>query len=355
MSKFEVSGSFAGAAALGTGHIHDTFEIAHETGEGRVRHVLQRLNLGVFPEPEVLMSNWSRVCAHLRESLERDGTDPFRRCLEVVPTRDGRTHWMSESGEVWRCLHFVEDTRSVDVLESATQASRVARAFGEFVCRMTGLGPPPLHEVIPHFHDLQDRYAQLEAAVREDAVDRATSISREIDDAARAREAIETMLPSAELRALPSRIVHNDCKINNVLLDNSSGEALCVIDLDTVMPGRLMTDFGELVRSSCSRAPEDAVDLDAIQIDREWLRAVATGYLEGVAPILEETERAVLPLAGSRMAFENAIRFLTDYLNGDHYFKVHRDGHNRERFHAQMRLMARLDEQRRTLAGWIAA
>lgn len=348
-AQFEIPGRFVDAAPLGAGHIHDTYAVRHADADGLRTDVVQRINVRVFPDPDALMANSARIHTHLRAQLEREGVDPARRCLRIVPTRSGRTYWVDDEGAVWRCTRHIAGTRSVDNAESPEQARRVAEAFGAFGRRMSDLGDPPLAQTIPRFHDLAHRWSQLEAALRDDPLGRRAALEAELERAERGREALRARLPAGGLGALPVRVAHNDCKINNVLLDERSGEALCVIDLDTTMPGSLLADFGELVRTATCRAPEDEVRLETIEVDVALLEAVARGYRTGVGGILGPEERDLLPLAGPLMAFENGIRFLADHLRGDTYFKVHRPGQNLDRFRAQLRVMERLDARRADL------
>jgi len=355
-AQFDIPGKFAGAEPIRGGHIHDTFVTRHETMGRRSgtrtieRQLFQRVNTDVFRDPDVLMDNIGRVCRHLRHVLERSGvSDPDRRCLRIVPTRSGLPLWRDEQGQPWRCFRFQEEMRSVDEVEQPQQAYQAARAFGEFVRRLDGLPDPPLAETIPHFHDLEHRYQNLRAAVRADPHGRAVRVGPEIELAVSRYEAVAARLARCGASELPTRIVHNDCKINNVLLDARSGEGLCVIDLDTVMAGTILSDFGELVRTTASRSPEDEIRTETMVVDPELLRAVALGFCEGAGSLLTPLELDVMPLAGSLMALENGIRFLTDHLLGDTYFKIRRPGHNLDRFRAQLQLVELLDRQRALL------
>jgi Ser/Thr protein kinase RdoA (MazF antagonist) len=284
------------------------------------------------------MDNLSRICSSQRRELERErANDPERRHLRLVATTEGHTHWVDPEAGHWRCFHFQEGTRSLDQVETEHQAHETARAFGCFAARLTRFEGPRLAITIPDFHNLEHRYAALEIAIRRDSHGRAKFVGVEIDRAASGYEALQGALREVGAERLPIRIVHNDCKISNILLDAKTGEGLCAVDLDTVMDGTVLADFGELVRTSSCRAAEDEAGLGEMAIELDFVRGVARGYLAGMGAILTPQELNALPLAGSLMAFENAIRFLTDHLSGDVYFRIHREAQNLDRTRAQLR------------------
>jgi hypothetical protein len=345
-AAFEIPGRFAGASLLKVGHIHDTFAASYQEGERRQRYVHQRLNGRVFPDLEALMENLVRITRHQWEGLMRAGAlDAERRCLRLVGARAGRAFHVDEEGGTWRTFHFLEGVRTRDTIAEPEQAYQVARAFGSFAASLRDLPGPPLAVTIPRFHDLAARFAAFDEAVAADSQRRAASVSGDIDRAAARFQGLTRLLAERGFADLPRRIAHNDCKIDNAMLDLETGEGLCVIDLDTVMEGTLLCDFGELVRTGTSRSPEDEVDLASIRFELDLFRAATRGYLEGAASLLAEEEIAVLPLAGPVMALENAIRFLTDHLRGDLYFRIHREGQNLDRFRAQLRLVEQMSER----------
>jgi hypothetical protein len=346
-AAFQIPGRFASASPIKFGHIHDTFVASYREGETGRRYVHQRLNDRVFRDLGALMDNLVRVTRHQWELLRSEGADDAeRRCLRLVSARDGRPFHVSADGGTWRTFRFLEGARSRDTIEEPGQAYQVARAFGRFAAALRDLPPPSLAITIPGFHDLGARFASFEEALAADSDGRAASVAAEVDGAAAGFQDLGRLLAERGFSELPRRIAHNDCKVNNVMLDDVSGEGLCVIDLDTVMEGTLLCDFGELVRTGTSRSPEDEVDLDAIRLELDLFRAATHGYLAGAATLLSEVEIGILPLAGPVMALENAIRFLTDHLCGDVYFRVHRKGHNLDRFRAQLRLVELMGEHR---------
>jgi hypothetical protein len=349
---FGLPGRFGAAVRHGSGHIHETFVARYDGADGSRRYVHQRLNTRIFRDPERLMSNIERVTCHLRGRLaERGVADPERRVLRLLPAHDGRLFHVDPEGHYWRTTPYLEGTCSVDAVESPAQAREAARAFGEFAALLDDLGPPPLADTIPHFHDLERRFAALEAVLRNDPCGRAAQVAAHAEALRGQHAALTGHL--AEVGALPRRVVHNDCKINNLLLDATSGEGLCVVDLDTVMQGNLLCDFGELVRTGTCRAPEDERDLGRIDFDLELFGSLVHGYLAGIGEAVDAAERRALPLAGPLLTLENAVRFLTDHVQGDTYFRIQRSGHNLDRARAQRTLAAhmleRLDAARRAV------
>jgi Ser/Thr protein kinase RdoA (MazF antagonist) len=345
--QFEIPGHFAEAIPYGSGHIHDTYLLRFEDSAQSARYILQRINTHVFRDPAALMNNVARISSHLRRSLERERVrDPERRHLRLVETTEGRTHWVDPEAGHWRCFHFQEGTRSLDQVETEHQARETAHAFGSFAARLADFEGPPLSITIPDFHNLGLRYAALEAAIRSDSHGRAESLAVEIDRAADWHERLKGSLRAEGAANLPIRIVHNDCKVNNVLLDAKTGEGLCAIDLDTVMDGTVLADFGELVRTSSSRSAEDEAGVAEMALELDLVRGIARGYLADMGAILTPQECNALPLAGSLMAFENAVRFLTDHLSGDVYFRIQREAQNLDRARAQLRRVELLEAKR---------
>lgn len=347
---FVIEGSFVSAAPYGSGHINDTFAATYRNGATERRFVHQRINHAVFKDPPALMANVAAATQHVRNKLSAEGfADLHRRVLELVPARDGRDFFHDEGGNFWRTYVFIEGARSHDMAESPQVAYQAARAFGAFNAALDDYAGPELTPTIPHFHDTPRRYAALEAAVTLDRAGRAAAIEPEIAFARHQGALADGILRLAREGRSRQRITHNDTKVNNVLIDDASGEALCVIDLDTVMPGLALFDFGDMVRTTAATAPEDEIDLDHVDVDPELFRALVEGYLESAGAILSEAERSSLVLSAQVMTYQQGLRFLTDHLDGDHYFKVHREGHNLDRARAQFALLRRLEEKKRDL------
>ena len=348
---FAVDGECVAAERLGRGHIHDTWIGSWQTPAGLRRVVHQRVNTHVFRDPALLMRNWLCVTEHVRAALLRAGaSDVERRCLRAIPARSGAP-WHEDAGEVWRAFPFIEGARSFDAPDGPARAHEAARAFGAFAAQLEGLDPARIGESIPRFHDFAWRVANLEAAAASDAQGRARGAGDDLARARRLAAEVGRALSRAGAAELPRRVVHNDCKLNNVLFDIASGEGLCVIDLDTVMPGSVLADFGDLVRTAACPAAEDETDLSRVHVDASLYAALVEGYRAGAGSLLTPVELALLPLAGPLLALETGIRFLTDHLAGDVYFRIHRPGHNLDRARAQLRLaeelLAGLGEARR--------
>jgi len=345
-SRFAIQGRFEDAQPHGHGHIHDTYLVTCRDGERPIRTILQRINHDVFTDPPRLMDNLLRVTGHLRRRLQAEGvSDLPRRVLTVVQTRDGAWCHRDPDGHHWRALEFIPDTVTVETPQSVDPIYQAARAFGRFDALLSDLPGPPLQETIPGFHNGVGRYRALEAAVGKDACNRAALASREIAFVQGHADILEAPSRLAGQGRIPIRVTHNDTKINNVLLDRATGEGLCVIDLDTVMPGLALYDVGDLIRTACSTASEDEPDLAKVELRPDRFEAVVLGFLTGAGTSLHPSEIERLVLGGQFMTLIIGARFLTDFLQGDTYFKVHRPNHNLDRCRVQFRLAQTLIEQ----------
>jgi phosphotransferase family enzyme len=348
--QFEVPGEFASATRHGNGHIHDTYCVRVDRGGTVVRFLLQRVNTHIFTRTRELMENIERVTAHLAGCV-RGEPDRERRALALIPTHKAENWHVDAEGAWWRMYRFIECARSVEQVESAEQCYEVGRAFGRFQEQLTAMPPPRLHETIPYFHHTPRRFAALEDAIAADAAGRARLAGPEIEFAL-ARKGIAAKLLDA---GLPERVTHNDTKINNVMLDERTGKAACVIDLDTVMPGLALYDFGDMIRTATCPAAEDERELEKVYMRFDYFEALVRGYLNAAGRILTIEEKELLPFSGQLITFEIAIRFLADYLAGDTYFKVHREGHNLDRARAQFRLLESLEQQERQMNKMVQA
>jgi hypothetical protein len=342
--QFQISGKFASGAPYGSGHINDTYCVVFERPSGPVRYVLQRINHRIFTNPIALMENIERVTSHIAARVAGEH-DFERRALSLIPTRSGNAWHVDANGNYWRAYNFIDRARTYDVVESADQAFQAAKAFGNFQKLLVDLPAPPLHDTIPNFHHTPKRYARLEQAISEDIAGRANQVKPEIQFA-RMRQSITNILLDANL---PKRATHNDTKLNNVMLDDVTGEGVCVIDLDTVMPGLAPYDFGDMVRTTTSKGQEDERDLSKVGLQFPMFEALARGYLDSAGEFLTKAEKSLLVFAGKLITFEIGIRFLTDYLSGDTYFKVHRDGHNLDRCRTQFKLVDSIEQQEEIL------
>ena len=337
LGQFRMVATLRTIVRFGHGHINDTYCAVVEEG---TRYILQRINHEVFKNPAAVMSNVQRVTAHLQQKLGRD-RDPSRSVLTLVPAVNGGVLVHDQHGCTWRVYLFVENTHTCQAVESTEQAYEVARAFGQFQGALADLGSPRLHETIVDFHNTPKRFQALEEAAAADLCDRAKLAANEIAFAFR-RKPMAATLTEAHL---PERIVHNDAKLNNVLLDDSTGEAMCVVDLDTVMPGLAAHDFGDLVRTSTSPAAEDELDLAKVTLQLPMFEALVRGYLSSAGGFLTQSEIECLPLAGKLITFEQGLRFLTDFLVGDTYFRASRPFHNLQRCRTQFKLVESIEQQ----------
>jgi hypothetical protein len=334
-SLFDMRADFLEAQPFGSGHINDTYCASYDQAGIRVRYIHQRINHHVFKNPIEVMENVARVTRHaLARLLEGGHPEAHRRTLTCVPARDGSSFAMDPEGNLWRTYPFIEGAKGYDEVQSNKQAYQAARAFGAFQKLTADLGGGRLHETIPDFHDTPKRLEALENAIANDIDGRAASVAAEIAFA-RARAAdcsrITDLIASGEI---PERVTHNDTKLNNVLLDEVTSEGICVIDLDTTMPGCALYDFGDMVRAITPTTREDETDLEQIDIRLDRFESLVKGYLS-TATFLNEAELANLAFSGKLITLELGMRFLTDHLNGDTYFKIKRPGHNLDRCRSQ--------------------
>jgi aminoglycoside phosphotransferase (APT) family kinase protein len=344
--QFQTPGRFVSAEPYGNGHINDTYAATYEQAGSLCRYIHQRINHDVFKDPIAVMANIQRITEHVRRKLtEQSVSDLDRQTLTLVPTWDDLMYYRDPGGNVWRTYWFIGNARTYDVVESPAQAYQGGKAFGHFQQLLEDLPGPRLIETIPDFHHTPKRFAALKQAIEADVVNRAKSAQVEIDFALQHEAMVDVLLDLQARGQIPERVTHNDTKINNVMLDNETGQGLCVVDLDTVMPGLALYDFGDMVRTATCLAAEDERDLSKVIMEMPLFEALARGYLEAAGAFLNETEKRYLAFSGKLITFEIGIRFLTDYLAGDTYFKIHRQGHNLDRCRTQLKLVQSIIEQ----------
>ncbi len=338
--RFQICGEFLSAEAYGSGHINDTYCVAFDQAGTKTRYIFQRINHNIFKRPDLLMENIQRVTAHLAVKVAGQ-PDVSRRLLTLIPTREGICYHQDAQGNYWRAYLFIEKARSYDAVENPRQAFEAAKAYGHFQKLLADLPAPRLHDTIPDFHHTPKRFAALTKAIEGDLFNRAAEAKKEIDFALK-----HAAITDALIRAgLPERVTHNDTKFNNVMLDDETGEGICVVDLDTLMPGLALYDFGDMVRTTTSPTKEDERDLTRIEMQFPMFEALARGYLTEAGGFLTPGEKKMLALSGKLITFEIGIRFLTDFLGGDTYFKVHRNGHNLDRCRTQFKLVESIEQQ----------
>ncbi len=338
-AAFAIDDQFVVAQPYGTGHINDTYKLDC----ARSSYILQRINTSIFRNPEALMENFRNVTAHITRKIAAEGSS--RQTLHLVAERgSGRPFTVDAAGNYWRCYHFVGNARTYDILETADQAYQAAAAFGQFQCDLADLDFR-LNETIPHFHDTPSRLATLKQSLAADVCGRAKEVQKELDFVL-AREAdCSKLIELLNAGELTERTTHNDTKLNNVLISEIDQKAVCVIDLDTVMPGLPHYDFGDMVRTGTSPAAEDERNLDLVGMRFEMFEALLRGYLSSAGKFLNPLEKELLPFSGKLITLEIGIRFLTDYLDGDVYFKTKREGHNLDRCRTQLKLVSSIESQ----------
>lgn len=346
ISQFEFPGEVVECVAYGSGHINDTYRLTVKTPGGQEKHfILQRMNKSIFTKPVELMENVQGVTAWLRKKIRKNGGDVERETLNVVSDKDGNPYYVDSEGEYWRVYLFIEDATSYDMVKDDNDFYQSAVAFGHFQRLLADYPAETLHETIVNFHNTVDRFAKFKAAVEADSEGRATSVQEEIKFVLDREELAHTLCDLQDTGKMPLRVTHNDTKLNNIMIDDETGRAICVIDLDTVMPGLSVNDFGDSIRFGASTGAEDEQDLSKISCDLHLYEVYTKGFIEGCAGALTDIELDMLPMGAILMTFECGMRFLTDYLEGDHYFKIHREGHNLDRCRTQFKLVADMEEK----------
>ena len=345
-ARFSIGGDPIRIARLPGGHINDSFRVSASAGE----FLLQRLNPHVFPQPGPVMENVARVTRHL---AERSRGGPWR-TAELVMTREGSDWWTDAVGGCWRMFPYLVGMTTRERVDTPATAREAARAFGAFIRLLADCPARSLHETIPGFHDTARRLTALEEAARRDACGRAAGARAEVRAVLEERAIADVLPPLAARGEIPVRPVHNDAKIANVLFDARTGAATCVIDLDTVMPGLALHDFGDMVRSMASPNDEDETDTRRIEARPEFIEALAEGFLAEAGSVLTASERRRLVFAGRLITLEQAARFLSDHLEGDRYYRTARAGHNLDRARSQIALYRSLTNQEPALASLVA-
>ena len=344
--QFAIYGEFISASSFGGGHINDTFRSKWNQAGTIVRYTHQRINRQVFAHPDEVMENIVRVTGHIAEKNRAAGESGWsRRSLTVVPSRDGKPWARDEEGGWWRTYLFVENCRSLEKTSTVAEARFLGAGIGRFQRQLADLPAPRLNDTIPHFHDMEKRYLRFYDALEKDSHNRASGAAAEIDFM-RANEERGGILVRAQREGkIPERICHNDTKINNILIDDETSNALCVIDLDTVMPGTSLFDAGDLIRTVTTTAAEDERDLSKVAFNLSFLESLLEGYFSEALEFLGREEIALIAESGRNITQIMALRFLTDYLEGDHYYHTSRQGHNLDRCRTQIALIRSMDSK----------
>lgn len=344
LTGFDFGGQIVGAVRYGKGHINDTFCVYTQDEAGDcVRFILQRINTNTFTDPDGLMENIVGVTDYLRGIIEKNGGDIARETITVQRTKEGKYYYRDSQGGCWRVYPFVEGTVCLQAVEDPEQFYQSAVAFGNFQRLLAGYDASTLHETIAKFHDTRNRFVNFKKALEADVCGRAKDVQPEIDFVLAREKDCAVLMDQLEAGKLPLRVTHNDTKLNNILMDKKTGTGICVIDLDTVMPGLALNDFGDSIRFGANHCAEDEKDLSKVNFDLDLFEIYTKGFLEAAGDALTTAEKENLPWGAKLMTLECGIRFLTDYLEGDHYFRVHRKGQNLDRCRTQFKLVSDME------------
>ena len=350
---FDLPGSLTQVEPFGNGHINDTFCVTCQTEQGPVRAVLQRINQNVFKTPVQVMENFQRVTEHIRTKLEADNSPMAGRQLATIKTGTHQTYHMDAQTDVWRMVNCIEHAVTLEIIETPSLAFETARMFGWFQRMLTDLPGPALHETIPDFHNTPKRFEAFQAVLEQDPCNRVQGAQPEIDFVLKHAAVCDVLLDHVAQGAMPVRVTHNDTKINNVMLDQDTHQGVCVIDLDTVMPGLSLYDFGDMVRTATSPTEEDEQDLSLVTMRMPIFDQLVRGFAQETHTFLTPVEKKHLAFSGKLITLEQMIRFLGDHLAGDTYYKIHRENHNLDRCRTQMALVQSImaqEESMNTLA-----
>lgn len=344
VSEFALEGEVTEAIPFGSGHINDTIRVTCVLeGGGEKRYILQRMNHEIFKNPVELMENVMNVTSFLRKKIIAAGGNPDRETLNVVPTREGENFLKDRNGDYWRAYLFIEDATSYDAVEKPEDFYNSALAFGNFQRLLADYPAATLHETILNFHNTVSRFADFKKAVEEDVRGRAKDVQKEIQFVLDREADCHIICDALANGEIPLRVTHNDTKLNNIMIDNATSKGICVIDLDTVMPGSALYDYGDSIRFGASTGAEDEQNLELISCDLGLFEIYTKGYVEGCAGSLTEKEIRLMPMGAKLMTLECGMRFLGDHLNGDTYFKIHRENHNLDRARTQFKLVADME------------
>ena len=352
--QFAVQGDFIAGEEIQSGHINSTYRASYQQASGGIDHyILQAINSHVFKDPFAVMRNVETVTRHINSRVLRLKKDIGGQTLNLFPARAGGTWIEDENGTIWRCYNFIEGCVTYDIVENPRQAYQAAHAFGAFQDLVSDLDARLIVETIPDFHDTRKRFFRLLDTAAADICGRLDSVRAEFDFILKREYLTDVLLDLAAAGKIPTRVTHNDTKINNVMIDAETDEAVCVIDLDTVMPGIALYDFGDLVRSATNPAAEDERDLSKVCMHMPLFKALVEGYLDTAGNFLNQTEIDHLVHSGKLLSLELGIRFLTDHLEGDIYFKTHRENHNLDRARTQLKLVESIEEQEAEMQAFV--
>ena len=342
---FNLPGELKECIPYGNGHINDTYRLTCETPEGIRRYILQRMSRRIFKNPQELMENVSGVTSWLRKKIIENGGDPERETLNVIPAKDGKPYYVDSKGEYWRSYVYITDASSYDQVEKPEDFYESAVAFGHFQRMLADYPAETLNETIKGFHDTRARFQVFKDTVAKDVCGRAAEVQDEINFVLAHEDVANVFGELQDKGKLPLRVTHNDTKLNNIMIDDVTHKGICVIDLDTVMPGLSLNDFGDSIRFGASTAAEDEQDISKVSCDLHLFEVYVKGFLEGCGGALTDLEVEMLPMGAILMTFECGMRFLADHLEGDHYFRIHRENHNLDRARTQFKLVWDMEQK----------
>lgn len=346
LKSMKFDGDVINVKSFGSGIINDTFLVICKNNKGNEnKYILQKINSSIFKNVEKLMENYCGVCDYLKKIVSENGGDVERETITVVPTNSGKSYLKDSLDNYWRAIKFISDTVTYDVAESAEDFYKVGKAFGEFQNKLAGYNAENLYESIPNFHNTKERFKTFLLAIENNKARRLESVRSEVDFILEREKDTSILLDLYENGELPLRVTHNDTKISNILMDANTKNGICIIDLDTIMPGLSLYDFGDAIRSGATHALEDEKDLDKVYVDLEFFEAFTKGFLEGTNSSLTEKEIEMLPMGAKVITLEQAIRFLTDYLDGDVYYKTSYSNQNLDRTRTQLKLVKDIEEK----------
>ncbi len=339
--NFQIEGQVEKVAPLGEGFINDTFII--KTQGDSPNYILQRKNKNIFSPIPAMMDNIQKVCLHIKKKVEKAGGNPLREAMTIIPAKDGKLYFLDEEDEYWAACLFIEDTIAYDAAETPQLAYSGGKGIGKFQSLVADL-KEPLTNILPGFHDIRFRFKQWDEVLTKDPVGRKAEVAEEISWIEDRRDEMLKFWEMVEEGIIPTRISHNDTKINNILFDKK-GDVLCVIDLDTVLSSNVLNDFGDAMRFYTNTGLEDDENLDNVSMDMNIFKAFAKGYLEETNSFLTDKEKEYLAFSARYITYEQVLRFLMDYIDGDNYYKVKSADHNLIRTRAQYKLLQSMEDQ----------
>ena len=345
LSAFAIDGEFVSCEPYGSGLINRTYVAVYNEGGRRVRYIVQRINTNLFKNVDGLMNNIKLVTEFNRAEILKRGGDPNRESLTLVPTKNGGTYLRTEEGDCYRVYVFIENAKGYDVVEKPEHFYESAVAFGKFAMLLDRFDSSKLFEVLPDFHNTVKRFSNFEKSLKADKFNRAIDVRKEIEFALNHEKITHTIVDLLASGEMPSRVTHNDTKLNNVLIDTHTDKAVSVIDLDTMMPGSICYDFGDSIRFGCNPCLEDTPETDKVIFNMPLFETYTKGYLSVFGDTITDVERKNLPMGAILMTYECGIRFLTDYLDGDVYFRKTREGQNIDRTRSQFKLVSDMEKR----------